>query len=260
MKGACAMKRSVYAITLAEAKKEYNRNGDFKEIVQSSLFIYIEGMYVIDNPKYILRKGSNPPTLTPYAWDNLRECALAFIENTPTIPPGLHDEGENKFGSKPPRDGSKNYNFENQKQELTKEIEDLRKVAYNRFDKLRDQKKTCWQRIGEILGKEEVTPKIFQSKTLLNRRFYTKPNEYKNAPPKFHTIVSIAAGFNLDLGLTEELLKLAGHAFSPVIPEHDALIFIIVSMSEYDIDAKNEMLEKEKFTKLGSRENKRKGE
>jgi len=266
----------VYTITLTEALKEYENNRIFREILQADYFVYIDNIYVLDTPKFVYHDKVNPPRLTDYARQNLDECALAFNEVTMFVSSGstMHDgfpkssnigikekllgdinftkRGVSDNGKRTEIECSKNFKLESQKKELTEEIEAQLKVNKQMFESRLVQTKTCWQRIWEILEREHSTPSTFNKRTLLNDRYYYRARENHNSLPDIRTIMAIAAGYSLGLFETEDLLRLAGHAFSPTLPEHNVYIFIIVSMCGYNICAKNEILSQSGFKKLGS--------
>ena len=145
------------------------------------------------------------------------------------------------------------------KGDIEMETIDARYEALKRqFENKLKQTKTCWQRIGEILKREKATAFTFSQKTSLNDRFYyyaRNAEEQGKTPsePTMRTIMAIAAGYNLDLLETEELLKLSGCAFSPVSREHNAYIFIITAMCGFELFEKNEFLERNGFEALGSK-------
>lgn len=136
---------------------------------------------------------------------------------------------------------------------MSQDIIDQWEINKQRFKNQLPLKKTCWQRIYEILEAHKATAYTFHEKTLLSSDYYSKAKNNNPSPPSVETIVAIAAGYSLDLQLTEELLKLAGRSFNPTSRKHDLYIFIIVTMSDYDIDAKNALLEEDKFDPLGTK-------
>lgn len=90
--------------------------------------------------------------------------------------------------------------------------------------------------------------------TLLGEEVYRKA-ETNNGIPKLRTIVAIACGLDLDIGLTERLLQLAGHAFNEST-EHQALRFCITGLSGHSIEDRNAFLESYGYESLGSKQRK----
>ena len=129
----------------------------------------------------------------------------------------------------------------------------LRTESVKQFEVNLKYKKTCWQRIYEVLEANHAKPDTFHEKTLLNSDYIFRAKYSNSPPPNVRTIVAIAAGYDLGLHIAEELLKLAGLAFCPTSAENDAFIFILTAMYGYSIDAKNEILIQSGFEPLGTK-------
>ena len=65
-------------ISLEDVFYEYSKNSDFRKLLDSGQFKYVEGYVVINDEKYIQIDESGKYSLTEYAWDNLSECTLIF--------------------------------------------------------------------------------------------------------------------------------------------------------------------------------------
>lgn len=220
-------------ITIEEAWEEYFDNIDFREIIQSDKFVYTGNSYILNNAEQ--RHGKH---------------MLVFREVEIHEPNGLTIRGDSPSSSSRKRKG-KQYDI-NIQSDLPKEIIELRKATNKQFEKNSIAVKSAWERIYEYLELEGANPQTFHEKTLLSSAYFTKAKHHDNSPPSMHVIVSIVAGYNWGLQRAEELLKLAGHSFSPVYKQHDAYIFVIASMPGYSIDYMNTLLVKEGLIPLGS--------
>lgn len=65
-------------ISLEDVFYEYSNNSDFRSLLDSGQFKYVEGYVIINDEKYIQTDASGKYTLTEYAWDNLSECIFAI--------------------------------------------------------------------------------------------------------------------------------------------------------------------------------------
>ena len=141
-----------------------------------------------------------------------------------------------------------------QKKELTDEIKLIRDAILKQFELQTAHQKTCWQRIYEIItDKGTTTAGQFALKTGLSDKVFNRAKNNASSMPEMKTIITIAAAYALDISTTEELLKLAGHSFSPASKEHIYYSFIITTMYEYSMYAKNEVLVGGGFDPLGSK-------
>lgn len=235
------MKRVTYTINLEDAKREYENNSIFQEIIQTGCFIYINRSFVPNTPEYVCREYGIPKLTDHAAKLPLHEFALAFDEVITYVQGDeTRSDDRGSGGRKTVRKSTINFNTTNQKNELSQDIIRQHQAYIDRFENQRPLKKTCWQRINEIIGDD--TAYSFEQKTHLSSDYFYKATSEVDDCPKLETIVAIAAGYNLDLSLTEELLKLAGHAFIPTSRRHNTYIFILTAMCEYDMDAKNKLL------------------
>jgi hypothetical protein len=219
-----------YSITLEEAWREYSENADFRLIVQSGDFIYLDNRFVP-------------------AMSQCPDNALRFEEAEIFQPVDSSFRGDPK-GEPAKKITAKYYDLEIQK-EAPKEIIKMREASRRQYEKLLPQLKPAWARIYDYLQLEKANSQTFQDRTLLNNTYFHKAKKGDSSPPSMHTIVSIVAGYDWGIQKAEELLKLAGHAFSPVIEQHDGYLFVL-SLHGCCIHERNAILIKEGLNPLGS--------
>ena len=68
----------VYHIDAEAARELYLRSEKFAKIIESCKYVYLEGHYVLDNPRYVKTDSHFRRYLTPYARQNIAECSLSF--------------------------------------------------------------------------------------------------------------------------------------------------------------------------------------
>jgi len=241
-------------ITIPEAYREYKVNREFKELLQTGAFVFVDGKYILNAEAYISTATNEGLQLTDYAVEVMSDCALVFESKVTSV---RFDSKDADFLNLTPEEKrEKKYISTNQSELLPKEIIKQREKSKEQFAEQLKYKKTCWQRIFEILQTNNAKSSTFHDKTLLNSDYYIRAKNNNSPAPSVRTIVAIAAGYDLGLPVTEELLKLAGHAFNPTSEEHDAYIFILTSMHGQNIDIKNELLIKDGFEPLGTKSRK----
>lgn len=62
----------------SDAFYEYSANPEFRRLIDSGLFLYIDGYFVINDEKYIVRGDNGALSIADYAWEHLSECTLQF--------------------------------------------------------------------------------------------------------------------------------------------------------------------------------------
>ena len=67
-----------YTIDEADGIREYIRNRDFSNVIDSGRFLYVEGHYCLADGKYIYTDRFGMQHLTLYAREHMEECCLVF--------------------------------------------------------------------------------------------------------------------------------------------------------------------------------------
>lgn len=70
-------KGTSYDISEKDAERLYKTDGVFKNAVDSGLFVYVEGHYCLDNPRYVQQVGHHK-RLTETARKNMELCCILF--------------------------------------------------------------------------------------------------------------------------------------------------------------------------------------
>lgn len=244
-------------ISLEDVFYEYSNNSDFRKLLDSGQFKYVEGYVIINDEKYIQIDESGKYSLTEYAWDNLPECTLTFsvqrIKRSSAngkLPISIlhraNDEQEVSVFNK------------KQNADVAKRSDELKKKRA-RFEtnegihKLSTSGKTCWEYIFDIIQYKGIGKIHFCNLTGLGEEVYRKAEKNIKTDPSVRTIVAIACGLDLDLETTEKMLSLAGRSFKES-DEDRALKFCITGFSGQSIDDRNDFLESYGYETLGTHE------
>ena len=67
-----------YTIDEADGIREYLRNPEFRKIIDTGEYLYVEGHYCRKNRKYLYTDQFGYEHLTPYAREHMSECCLVF--------------------------------------------------------------------------------------------------------------------------------------------------------------------------------------
>ena len=67
-----------YTIDEADGIKEYLRNSEFRKLINTGAYLYVEGHYCRNDKKYLYRDQYGYDHLTPYAREHMAECCLIF--------------------------------------------------------------------------------------------------------------------------------------------------------------------------------------
>ena len=67
-----------YTVDEAEGVREYLSNSEFRKVIDTGAYLYVEGHYCLNQPKYIFQDQFGFDHLTPYARQHMDECCLVF--------------------------------------------------------------------------------------------------------------------------------------------------------------------------------------
>lgn len=244
-------------VSLEDVFYEYSTNDDFRKLLDSGRFKYVDGYVVINDEKYITTGEDGAATLSEYAWENLDECCLSFgwqrirRASAKEILPQIifHRDNDEQEISK--YDSTKNTAVV----ELSKEMQKKRKnfEQNEEIHKLSTINKNCWSYIYEIINIKGISKPHFCNLTGLGEENYRKAESGLKTDPKVRTIVAIGVGLSLDIETVENMLKLAGRSFKDT-PEDRALKFCITGLSGQSIEDCNDFLESLGYETLGTKE------
>lgn len=236
---------------------EYSTNEDFRKLLDSGKFRYVDGYVVINDEKYITTDDKGKATLSEYAWDNLDECTLSFSwqrirrSKAKEVLPQIifHRDNDEQDVSK--CDSKQNASVIQLSEQMQKE---RRRFEQNeKIHRLSITDKNCWSYIYEIITIKDTSKPHFCDLTGLGEENYRKAEKGQKNDPTLRTIVAIGVGLKLDIETVEKMLTLAGRSFKDS-PEDRALKFCITGLSGHPIEDCNDFLESLGYEPLGTKE------
>lgn len=250
----------VYQIGTQEAFFIYCSNTRFRRIIDSGRFIYANGYFVINHPKYVKRDDGGKYALTEDAEDNIQECALHFILRKSSFEEQqLHFSGVLLKRNPAGKAAIPDYNdsvandvllenaefFESKRTDYGDEIKRLSVIANSQH---------CWEAIYGLLEIDHMlSPLSFETATLLHQNYFYKAKKKDASPPELETIVCFCAGMDYSLEIANKLLSLAGHAFIDKNPTHWAYKYVLTSFRGQPIEYRNAFLVSLQISPLGTR-------
>lgn len=240
-----------------DAFYEYSTNPDFRRLIDSGLFLYVDGSFVINDEKYIIQDDNDALSITDYAWEHLAECTLQFKWQT-LKGSDIHKHFPSEILHRANTDRKTSAFVADQNKAVIQMSEELREKReefekQNSIRKMTAINKTCWQLIYEIIQSKGLSKSHFCSLTHLDEEVYRKAEKNIGTNPSVRTIVAISRGLELNLETTETLMRLAGHAFGET-DEDQALEFCITGFSGKTIKEANEFLESYDYEPLGTKQ------
>jgi Zn-dependent peptidase ImmA (M78 family) len=242
--------------------REYAENESFRSAVESGLFRYVEGRFIINDTKYISKKQGGIYLLTDYAREHLDECALRFSAVLP--------DTEKRYGGELNRKNRQSYAAVKKYAEdaLRLQTAEARAKANEAFrDEAAYHKKlitavgsgTCFAECFNALMKvvfdtinvpeHKQGAKFFDITGIATKIYYDMRSAKPDYCPKDRTLVAICAGFDLDISVAEKLFAAGGKALRHT-DEHLAFRIILTVCRGWGITERNDYLEVLGFGRL----------
>jgi len=244
-------------INLRDAFYEYCDNEEFREVIDTGLFRYADGCYVIDDDKYVSQDVAGEYMLTEYARDHLDECVLHFTYRRIDVrlhghfhTDSFHRSNRNLYEELPQYNEDRNTAIIDNAEELRRN----RQAFEQSFSDYRVSAQTFWDKADALMKQRHWYPDTFKEKTLLNDMEYSRYKNERDKAPSLPKVMAICIGLDIDLQTSEDLLASAGHKLSP-IREHQAYRFALMHYRGR-IDECNDFLTDRGFNPLGSQSRK----
>jgi len=240
-------------ISLRDSFYEYCDNSDFRSLIDSGLFRYIDNQYIIDDERYIQEKAGGGYELTSYAWNHLSECALRFITQRVDMKARsvfhkdtFHRTNKNAYEKLPGYSFIKNKTIIDNAEEL-KQNRELFEQEYVEFS---EYAATFYEKVDVLMKQRNWYPATFKDKTLLNDMDYSRYMTDRTKAPSLARVMAICIGLDVDQRIAVDLLAAAGYRLNPT-REHQAYQF---ALNHYRgrIDECNDFLVDRGFRPLGA--------
>lgn len=241
-------KNQTYSISLSDSFFEYYSNPAFADIIDSGNFIYVDGHYVINDPKYIKRSETGSIDLTDYAKLHVDECCLKFdlkVNEASKMDIVVYLDSVMFRKATPDYNRVPAFNPDNHNMEVFNRSEELKRFHDELVQESQYLSSTTQNFAQAAYGhikRKGYNKSVFTEKTLLSGKTFDriKKNELNN--PTLETVMAICIGLELSPSYSEELLRLAGFTLSNS-PQQLAYKKLLHSYRGHSIYECNEVLE-----------------
>lgn len=195
-----------YNISMKDSMREYLSNCDFKELIDSGDFVYVDSHFVVNDKKYVERTSCSDLRLTDYAKLHIDECCIRFAletnkkwkpEGDKYLEDGLFRKAVSDFERVPV------YCTDEHNQALTSVAKDSKHLVSMTLEFLEFNKKTADYNFAQTayahIERLGISQQRFYDTTLLDDRQFRKLKSGNPKSPSFDTAMAICIG--LDLGL-----------------------------------------------------------
>lgn len=229
----------IYTIDFAKVIEEYQRNAEFRTVLDKGAYLYVEGHLCLNNDKYIWYQNGQP-CLSSYARTHMDECCLMF-----TV-----------------RHERQNYEYVSGVLNRRSETWGVKAYLYNMECKMPIDEAVAghqiFEGIPETFGETliyhmdnlAITKEQLSELSLISSRTIARMRNTKKRMPAIESIIAASIGMSLYPELSYDLLEKADRHFDPDIPVHSWYRVMLRTMYRESIYKCNELLEQHGFRPL----------
>lgn len=248
----CLAKNQTFTISYTDLFKAYSFDKNFREILNTHQFLYIDGHLVLHREKYVSSDAeTGKAILTAYALSHMEECCLIFTKGYSYQSKYQGVSHYAQFMHRlPPQDGQVEYSFEMNahNRNLIQQIEN----AENRTRKIRKYADSLGETLVALQKEKHLSNKELSDASLVGEKTIQRIRNEEEYRPTLQTVLGLCFGLQLPPPEAEMFLEKAG--FNLNRRSRDEYIYkcILAACTENSIFEVNEMLEKNGLQPLGS--------
>lgn len=240
-----------YTVSYSDLFKAYCFNREFRTLVDSGRFVFIDGHLVFDEEKYVSRDESGTPVLASYALSHIDECAVVFTRGYTY---------ESKYqGAKYYQQFMQNAAPKADQVECSFELTKHNKTLLDRIEQGKQSSEALRRYPGSFaetlvaLQKEHnLSNKRLADQSLVGEKTLQRLRNNEEYPTSVQTILGLCVGLKLPLPEAEMLLSKTDFKLNTMKMEGYVYQCVLSSCAENSIYEINEMMEANGIPPLGS--------
>jgi hypothetical protein len=252
-------KKQTFTVPIKDGLIQYVTNSAFQKVLNKGDFVYIDGHYVINAPKYVETNNFGLLEMTDYALANMDECCLSFERSTRTNPEfNLQLYTENilyqSATSKTVTD------FVYKQTDNDKKVIETAKAKRAELEEAKAAGKLMAELPGAfgkslvmIMKWRKVTVEKLGELALLEPRMIQRMRTDSNQTWNIKKIVALCIGLKLPPYMSSSLIEKAGLAFKHG-DEQSVLRYILTTQYKSSIHECNDLLAEAGYPPLSSNE------
>ncbi|SHJ09431.1 ImmA/IrrE family metallo-endopeptidase [Propionispora hippei] len=236
-----------FTIGMQDALYEYATNVDFKKLLNSGKYVYIDAHFCINDSKYIRHNENGYAELTDYARQHIDECCLIFdLKTRKNNSYGVSFYTECVLYKNAVSDTIVEAKYSNSAQnQLTEaraaELKRIKNEATQTTRIMRSLPATFSDTLVAHMDRLNFTVEYLEEMSLVNAKTIQRMRNDDRKPHKLPTVVAICIGMQLNPVLSADLIKKAGHTFR-IDEEHIIYQMLLNSYYQNSIYECNEIL------------------
>ncbi|WP_308644548.1 hypothetical protein [Oceanotoga sp.] len=242
-------KNQTFVIDEMNALYEISMSEELYEMVYSGKVVYINAMFCINDPKYVIQHGDNSLEMTEYALEHVDECCLVF-DRTDRIS-RLYDDSfyrrcffcrdvnatdfiEAKYDPE--------YKDNQKIQDRVQETSKVSAYSIEMSEELMNMPGSFSKTLEYHIKRRELTNEILAERSGLSARIISDYRNNESLTKELPTVMALCIGLNLHHLYAEDLIEKAGHQWKKT-PEHILYRWLLVWHTDETLSQWNKRLE-----------------
>lgn len=245
-------KDETYTISYQDLFKAYCFDRDFKGIIDSGRFLFIEGHVVLNSDRYVSRNENEDASLTEYALRHMDECAIIFTKgySYESVYQGIRFYSQFMRNAAPKADQIE-YSFK--LNDHNKNLLDQIQNAKRRSEAMRRYPGSFADTLVALQKERKLSNKKLADQSLVGEKTIQRLRNDEEYSPSLQTVLGLCVGLKLPLPEAEMFLEKAD-CQKPNTKKYEGYVYqcVLASCAENSIYEINEMLEANGVPPLGS--------
>lgn len=237
-----------FTIGTQDALVEYALNPDFRQLIDSGKYVYVDAHFCVNDTKYIRQNESGYAELTDYARQHIDECCLIF---------DIKARRNDRYGAKYYTECvlfrnivsdtiiEAKYSSSPQNQRTEARAVELKKIsneAKRTANIMRGLPATFSDTLIAHMDRLDITVEKLEEKSLVNARTIQRMRNDERYQPKLGTIVAVCIGLQLNPVFSADMIRKSGNTFRAT-EEHIIYQMLLNSYYQNSIYECNEILQ-----------------
>jgi hypothetical protein len=240
-------------ISFDDALDEYIKNPDFRETIDTGIFAYVDGSFII-NHESLVENIDGEVRLTDYAKENLNRFALQFTDREAFYYYYMPTDHSNGAFYRRNKDAKINRYDQNANSEIVERGEEITRVSDIidlTYDADTDSNAEFCNRVNTLIEAKGWDYVAFETHTLLNKNIYYEIKHGEYTDPTLESVMQICIGLGTGINTGTQLLSLCGYTLRNT-ETHSTYKIILTTCAHKDIYFCNRILAKQGLPTLGS--------
>jgi len=242
-------KNQTFVIDEMNALYEASMSEELSEMVYSGKVVYVNSMFCINDPKYVIRHDDNLLELTEYALEHVDECCLVFDRANRISK--LYDDSFYRrcflcrdVDAAPFIEAKYNPKYKDQQDEKSRLMETERISEFSKVlsEELMNMPGSFSKTLEYHIKRRKLTNEILAERSGLSARIISDYRNNESLIKELPTVMALCIGLNLHHFYAEDLVEKAGHQWKKT-PEHMLYRWLLASHSDETLRQWNKRLE-----------------